>query len=68
MDNNNMFTLDNPEWKAFLTHFYGTLREKNPSITLEQIYPIAQRKFLMNQKNTGLHLNLMANPKKIKKN
>lgn len=67
-NDDNMFSLENLEWKQFITDFYTASKEKNPNITLEQVYPIAQRKFIMNKKNTDIFLGLIANPQKIKKN
>lgn len=60
-----IFSLENQEWKIFLANFYIMAKKQNPTIKLDAVYPIAQRKYIMNKKNTSLHLNLIANPKKL---
>jgi len=65
MSDPSLFSLENQEWKIFLAKFYMCAKQRNPHVDLEHVYPIAQRKYIMNKKTTGLHLNLMANPKKL---
>jgi hypothetical protein len=68
MSESALFSLDNHEWKIFLAKFYTYAKQQDPNINLDQIYPIAQRKYLMDKRNSGLHLNLIANPKKFDSN
>lgn len=67
-DNNPLFSLENQEWKIFLAKFYTYAKQRDPNVNLDQIYPIAQRRYLMDKKTSGLHLNLIANPKKLDTN
>lgn len=64
---------DNPhlyaEWRQFLyTYFTQEWQRSNGQITLEQIYPIAKKKFEARNKSCDIELELMANRRKHKKN
>ena len=55
---------ENPKWKSFLYDFYTEERKKNPSLSLQSIYPIAKKRFLSVSHTCDISLNLIANKRK----
>ena len=62
------FTSANHEWRNFLFQYFKTEYERsNGTVSLEQIFPVAQKKFLAQGKACDIDLKLMANSRKHKK-
>lgn len=64
--------ITNPEydnrWRQFLYAYYTEAWQKSKGeVTLEDIYPLAQKKYAMMQKNCDIDLSLIANKRKHKK-
>ncbi len=58
----------NNEWRQFLYNYYTQAwKESNGKVTLEDVYPIAKKKFETRNKQCDIELNLMANKRKHKK-
>ena len=63
---------DNPaeyaEWRQFLYQYFASEWERTGgAVTLEQVYPIAKKRFEIRHKSCDIELNLMANRRKHKK-
>lgn len=56
------------EWRQFLYNFFTQeLERSNGNVTLEQIYPIAKKKFETRDKSCDIELGMMANRRKHRK-
>lgn len=56
------------EWKQYLANFYMRAKLKNPSITLADVYNVAERRYNSKNKRSDFYLDLIANKVKLKKN
>ena len=57
------------KWRQFLYSFYTEAWHKsNGTVTLEDVYPLAQKKYKMMQMQCDIDLGLIANKRKHKKN
>ena len=62
------FSSANHEWRNYLfAYFRQEYERSNGKVTLEQIFPVAQKKFLARNKACDIDLKLMANARKHKK-
>ena len=62
------FSSSNHEWRNYLyAYFQEEFRRTNGKITLEEIFPVAQKKFMARDKACDIDLKLMANARKHKK-
>ena len=62
------FSSANHEWRNYLfAYFRQEYERSNGRVTLEQIFPVAQKKFLARDKACDIDLKLMANARKHKK-
>ena len=62
------FSSANHEWRNYLfTYFRQQYEQSDGRVTLEQIFPVAQKKFLARNKACDIDLKLMANARKHKK-
>jgi len=56
------------EWRQFLYQYYTDAWEHSQgTVSLEEVYPIAKKKFETRNKECDIELNLMANKRKHKK-
>lgn len=56
------------EWRQFLYKYYTEAwQQSKGTATLEDIYPLAQKKYAMLNKQCDIELNMMANKRKHKK-
>jgi hypothetical protein len=56
------------EWRQFLYNYYAEAwKQSKGAVALEDIYPLAQKKYAMLNKQCDIELNLMANKRKHKK-
>jgi hypothetical protein len=58
---------NNTEWKEFMYAFFQEEKKKNPLVTLDDIYSVAQKKFINRNKSCDICLDLIANSRKHKR-
>lgn len=62
------FSSANHEWRNYLyTFFRNEYTRTDGRVTLEQVFPVAQKRFLARDKACDIDLKLMANARKHKK-
>jgi hypothetical protein len=62
------FSSANQDWRNFLFEFFkNEYTKSNGGVTLEQVFPVAQKMFLAKDKACDIDLKLMANSRKHRK-
>lgn len=62
------FSSANQDWRNFLFEFFkNEYKKSNGGVTLEQVFPVAQKMFLAKDKACDIDLKLMANSRKHRK-